>query len=101
MSEDHKPNLPREEERYCGNSIKFWRGTNYFFFFFDRIRAAGKDIKDGRIDGSHAFSRALGDVEMKGNLSLEPHEQAISNVPEFQEVQLEPPGASEVRTNVR
>ena len=61
MSEDHKPWVEKEKER---------------------ILAAGKYIEDNRINGSHAFSRSIGDREMKDDL-LEPQNQAISPVPEF------------------
>jgi len=67
MSIDHKPTLPEERKR---------------------IEAAGFSVIEGRIDGSHALSRAIGDAELKGNLSLEASEQAISNVPEFMECEI-------------
>jgi len=66
LSEDHKPWVEKEKER---------------------IFAAGKTIEDGRVNGSHAFSRSIGDREMKDDL-LEAHEQAISPIPEFKEAEV-------------
>mmetsp|Transcript_673 Transcript_673/g.747 ORF Transcript_673/g.747 Transcript_673/m.747 type:complete len:301 (+) Transcript_673:60-962(+) len=62
MSEDHKPELPRERER---------------------IQKAGGYITEGRINGNLNLSRALGDLEYKRNTDLTPGEQLISAVPEI------------------
>jgi len=62
MSEDHKPDLPREKER---------------------IQKAGGYITEGRINGNLNLSRALGDLEYKRNSDLGPGEQLISAVPEI------------------
>ncbi len=54
-----------------------------------RIENAGCYVSpEGRINGSHALSRAIGDFELKNNLKLEMKDQAISNEPEFQTHQL-------------
>eukprot|EP00331_Platyophrya_macrostoma_P024731 CAMPEP_0176439384 /NCGR_PEP_ID=MMETSP0127-20121128/19909_1 /TAXON_ID=938130 /ORGANISM="Platyophrya macrostoma, Strain WH" /LENGTH=300 /DNA_ID=CAMNT_0017823639 /DNA_START=53 /DNA_END=955 /DNA_ORIENTATION=+ len=62
MSEDHKPELPRERER---------------------VQKAGGYISEGRINGNLNLSRALGDLEYKKNTELGPGEQLISSVPEI------------------
>lgn len=67
LSEDHKPWLPAELER---------------------IEAAGCVLEDGRINGTHAMSRAIGDFELKQNVSKEMKDQAISNLPEFREASI-------------
>lgn len=64
LSEDHKPWVPAELER---------------------IEAAGCTVEEGRINGTHAMSRAIGDFELKQNISRDMKDQAISNLPEFRE----------------
>ncbi len=49
MSEDHKPDLQEERER---------------------IKRAGGDIREGRIDGNLNLTRAFGDFEYKSNPTL-------------------------------
>ena len=60
LSEDHKPDLPRERSR---------------------IVAAGHMVEDGRVDGIIALSRAIGDWEYK-SASLDPTRMAVSAFPE-------------------
>ncbi|KAL6058644.1 Protein phosphatase 2C 2 [Balamuthia mandrillaris] len=67
MSRDHKPTDPTEMER---------------------IEAAGCTVTEGRINGTHAMSRAIGDAELKQNINLELADQAISNAPEFRREKL-------------
>lgn len=69
MSEDHKPELPKERER---------------------VQKAGGYISDGRINGNLNLSRALGDLEYKKNQDLGPGEQLISAVPEIKKKTLTP-----------
>lgn len=57
MSHDHKP--AREEE---------WK----------RIFAAGGFVKNNRVNGKLALSRALGDFCFKENDGIEPEEQIVS-----------------------
>ncbi len=64
LSRDHKPLDPTERAR---------------------IEHAGCVVSpEGRINGTHALSRAIGDFELKNNLKLEMRDQAISNEPEIQ-----------------
>eukprot|EP01087_Luapelamoeba_hula_P016587 TRINITY_DN5113_c1_g2_i1.p1 TRINITY_DN5113_c1_g2~~TRINITY_DN5113_c1_g2_i1.p1 ORF type:complete len:788 (-),score=282.34 TRINITY_DN5113_c1_g2_i1:71-2434(-) len=67
MSDDHKPENAEERQR---------------------IEKSGHFVAGGRLDGTHAISRAMGDFDMKRNLQLGASEQAISNVPEFKDVRL-------------
>lgn len=60
LSKDHKPDL-REERA--------------------RVVAAGHYVSDGRVDGSLAISRAIGDWEYK-NVKLAPEKMAVSGVPD-------------------
>ena len=68
MSHDHKPTNASERER---------------------IQAAGGFVSEGRVNGSLALSRALGDFEYKGNKNLPPDEQAVTAHPDVKEFQLE------------
>jgi serine/threonine protein phosphatase PrpC len=61
MSEDHKPDLPREK---------------------NRIYNAGGFIEDGRVKGILNLSRSLGDLEYKLNKAISPSEQMITCVPD-------------------
>mmetsp|Transcript_74435 Transcript_74435/g.210262 ORF Transcript_74435/g.210262 Transcript_74435/m.210262 type:complete len:416 (-) Transcript_74435:386-1633(-) len=77
MSEDHKPNLPRE---------------------LVRIRKAGGQVFEKqvgkhtvyRVNGDLSLSRALGDFRFKQNPRLAPKDQMISCVPDVQTVKLQP-----------
>ena len=69
MSDDHKPDLPKERER---------------------VQKAGGYVSDGRINGNLNLSRALGDLEYKRNTDLQPGEQLISAVPEIKTRTLTP-----------
>jgi protein phosphatase 2C family protein 2/3 len=51
-----------------------------------RIELAGCRVTQGRINGTHAMSRALGDFELKNNINLDLRDQAISNVPDIRQV---------------
>jgi len=68
LSEDHKPELPKER---------------------NRIRlAGGKVVKCGpchRVDGNLNLSRALGDFHLKMNFDLPPQEQKVIAVPDCTE----------------
>lgn len=61
LSHDHKPTLPAERAR---------------------IEGAGGRVVVGRVDGSLAMSRALGDFELK-DLSMAQHLQKVSAEPEI------------------
>lgn len=66
LSEDHKPNLPRE---------------------VDRIRKAGSIVSytspdDPRLNGVFSLSRSFGDIDHKRN-DLPPHERAMSAYPDI------------------
>ncbi|KAG0051127.1 Protein phosphatase 2C 2 [Gryganskiella cystojenkinii] len=67
MSSDHKP-VNREESR--------------------RIVAAGGFVESGRVNGSLALSRALGDFEFKVNATLGPEDQIVTANPIVAERQL-------------
>ncbi|GAA5800228.1 phosphatase 2C-like domain-containing protein [Helicostylum pulchrum] len=62
LSQDHKPKLPKEELR---------------------IRNAGGHVENGRVNGSLALSRALGDFNFKANPSLTPDKQAVTAEPDI------------------
>ena len=69
LSEDHKPNDPRESERIvkAGGTVEESQGgarTHY------------------RVNGNLNLSRAIGDLEYKKNADLQPHEQMITSTPD-------------------
>jgi serine/threonine protein phosphatase PrpC len=68
MSEDHKPMNTDERQR---------------------IIKAGGFVSEGRVNGSLALSRALGDFDYKGNKELCEKEQAVTAFPEIREFQLQ------------
>lgn len=68
MSQDHKPVNDNERRR---------------------IQNAGGFVQDGRVNGSLALSRAIGDVEFKQAKTLDPKHQIITADPEICEMQLE------------
>lgn len=57
LSQDHKPKHSKEEQR---------------------IRNAGGYVENGRVNGSLALSRALGDFSFKTNTMLTPDKQAVT-----------------------
>jgi protein phosphatase 2C family protein 2/3 len=57
LSQDHKPKQAKEEAR---------------------IRYAGGFVENGRVNGSLALSRALGDFSFKTNAHLTPDRQAVT-----------------------
>ena len=61
MSEDHKPDLPKEAER---------------------ISKAGGFVEEGRVQGSLNLSRSLGDLEYKQSGKLPAEEQMITAYPD-------------------
>ena len=70
LSEDHKPNDPRESERIvkAGGTVEESQGgarTHY------------------RVNGNLNLSRAIGDLEYKKNPDLLPHEQMITSTPDI------------------
>ena len=70
LSEDHKPNDPRESERImkAGGTVEESQGgarTHY------------------RVNGNLNLSRAIGDLEYKKNVDLQPHEQMITSTPDI------------------
>lgn len=62
MSRDHKP--MDEDERA-------------------RIQKAGGFVQEGRVNGSLALSRAIGDLEYKQSKTLPPNEQIVTAYPEI------------------
>lgn len=62
LSTDHKPDMESEKQR---------------------ITKAGGMVEDGRVEGNLNLSRALGDLQYKGNKALKPEEQMISAEPEI------------------
>jgi protein phosphatase 1G len=69
LSEDHKPNDPRERERIekAGGTVEETQGgarTHY------------------RVNGNLNLSRAIGDLEYKKNSGLKPDEQMITSTPD-------------------
>ena len=68
MSKDHKPEL--EEERA-------------------RIESANGFVEFGRVNGSLALSRAIGDLEYKKNPTKGPSAQMVTALPEIQVRRLE------------
>nr|CAH04419.1 protein phosphatase 2C [Euplotes vannus] len=49
----------------------------------ERIRKAGSEIVDGRVDGNLNLSRSLGDLKHKQKPGLKPEEQPITCVPDI------------------
>ena len=62
MSEDHKPNLPGEK---------------------DRIEKAGGFVDENRVKGVLALSRAIGDLQYKGDKNFELQDQMLVATPEI------------------
>ena len=69
MSEDHKP--VNEKER-------------------QRIQNAGGFVQDGRVNGSLALSRAIGDVEFKQTKQLDAKNQIVTAEPDVRTFTLQP-----------
>ena len=69
LSEDHKPDNEEESAR---------------------ITAAGGFVSLGRVNGSLALSRAIGDHAFKQNSSLPPEEQAVTALPDVLSLDLDP-----------
>lgn len=71
LSQDHKPGLAAEASR---------------------IQAAGGyvDAAEGRVNGDLAVSRAIGDLDFKGNPSFPPEQQVVSAEPDVQVVPRQP-----------
>lgn len=61
MTTDHKPDDEKE---------------------LNRIKKAGGEVFDGRVNGNLNLSRAIGDLEFKGNKNLKPEEQMITSKPD-------------------
>lgn len=57
LSQDHKPKHPKEALR---------------------IRNAGCYVENGRVNGSLALSRAIGDFKFKDNTKITPDKQAVT-----------------------
>lgn len=57
LTQDHKPKHPKESQR---------------------IKNAGGFVENGRVNGSLALSRALGDFNFKNNTQLTPDHQAVT-----------------------
>ncbi|CAK9051196.1 unnamed protein product [Durusdinium trenchii] len=72
LSEDHKPNLPRERERIerAGGVVEQQQAGPLTTF---------------RINGNLNLSRSIGDLDYKNDLQLPPGEQIISSVPDVLE----------------
>jgi serine/threonine protein phosphatase PrpC len=74
LSTDHKPSLPAEARR---------------------IAEAGAFVADGRVNGSLALSRALGDHEYKRAQGLPPSRQAVTALPDVRSYDLRAAGGVE------
>lgn len=68
LSTDHKPDMESEKQR---------------------IIKAGGMVEDGRVEGNLNLSRALGDLQYKGNKALKPEEQMISAEPEIKSLKID------------
>ncbi|CAO0790994.1 unnamed protein product [Mucor circinelloides] len=62
LTQDHKPKHPKEAQR---------------------IKNAGGYVENGRVNGSLALSRALGDFNFKNNTQLTPDHQAVTAEPDI------------------
>lgn len=62
LTQDHKPKHPKEAQR---------------------IKNAGGYVENGRVNGSLALSRALGDFNFKNNTQLTPDHQAVTGEEKF------------------
>ncbi|KRX07656.1 Ubiquitin-conjugating enzyme/RWD-like protein [Pseudocohnilembus persalinus] len=67
LSQDHKPDNPKEKQR---------------------IEKAGGNIWDGRVNGNINISRAIGDLQFKSDEKLPPNQQLIIAEPEIYEYEL-------------
>ena len=67
MSEDHKPENPKEKAR---------------------IEKAKGFVEDNRVNGVLNLSRSLGDLEYKKNPDLKPHEQLVISQPDIKEEEI-------------
>jgi len=69
LSEDHKPNCPRERQRIAkaGGTIE---------------RSAFGKVVQYRVNGNLNLSRSIGDLEYKKNPDLQPDEQMICSTPD-------------------
>ena len=69
LSKDHKLNLEEECER---------------------IKAAGAEIIEGRVNGELNMSRCIGDLKYKNNTKLPLHQQAVTSLPDVTVRQITP-----------
>lgn len=69
LSEDHKPDLPKEHQR---------------------IQNAGGFVARSRVNGSLALSRAIGDFSFKTNSTISWEEQAVTSDPDVTEWEIKP-----------
>lgn len=77
LSEDHKPNLPKELSR-----IKKAGG------FITEQRAGSQSIH--RVNGDLSLSRAIGDLRFKQNPCLSPQDQLITSAPDVRTTERHP-----------
>jgi len=77
LSEDHKPNLPRELKRIsaAGGSVQ---------------RRSSGTVVSHRINGHLNLSRSLGDLVYKRNVDLSPSEQMVSATPDIVVIERHP-----------